>query len=144
MLGKALQTLKNTKYIDIWSDLNYPCLYNEGVLFTQNNCFLLLGFFLYIFVFCFSSECLRWMCFEAKKFLSSVPLEKYLSYCDCLVSQKFWYFWTIFQSEFKFHSSKGLRNSAAKLSERKLKCSHFTGVARTNQTYAMEPFCENS
>ena len=131
MLGKTLQILKNTKYIDIWSDPNYPCLYDEGVLFTQNNCFLLFGF-----LFFFPWEGLRRMCSKAKKNFSSVPLGKYLLYCDYLVLIKFWYFWKIVRSEFKFHSTKCLRNSAAKLWKRKLNFSHVSGVARISYILA--------
>ena len=65
-------------------------------LFTQNNCFLVFRFLFCLFVFCFPSALLRRMCSKAKTLLLSVPLRKYLPYCDCLVSRKFCYFWRTF------------------------------------------------
>ena len=65
-------------------------------LFTQNNCFLVFRFLFCLLVFCFPSARLRRMCSKAKTLLLSVPLGKYLPYCDCLVSRKFCYFWRTF------------------------------------------------
>ena len=57
---------------------------------------LVFRFLFCLFVFCFPSALLRRMCSKAKTLLLSVPLRKYLPYCDCLVSRKFCYFWRTF------------------------------------------------
>ena len=92
--------------------------------------FFFSGFFFCFFVFVFLQRA-SGKCFpKQKKIISSVPLRKYFSYCDCIVSRKFWYFWKIFQSEFKFHSTKCLKSSAAKLWKKVIINSHFNGVAK--------------